>query len=114
MELKRQLAARPPVATQIWFVDRMLDYYKFSAMCDHLPIEHNALREIYPSAPLFGVQVFNIKSTEYVETMPTFCMVPGIWAVMSDGSVKWLTDPYAQESEIGALTVDKNAQNLKS
>lgn len=88
LEIKRQLAARPPVATQIWFVDKTVEYYKFSAMCKNFPAERNELQNLFPSQPLFGVEVFSIKSAEYVETMPTFCMVPGIWVVMSDGSVE--------------------------
>lgn len=106
IELKRQLAERPPVATQIWFVDR---YAEYNAMLSYCKRADEVSRNFYSMPALLGMPLFNVESAAYNDSLPSFCMVSGIWAVMSDGSVKWLTDPYAQEAKISALTVDKNA-----
>ena len=90
MELKRQLAARPLVATQIWFVDRLADYHRMLSYCKR--VDDAKPKSLYAIPSPFGLPVFYVESKAYNDSLPTFCMVPGIWAVMSDGSVKWVEE----------------------
>ena len=90
MELKRRMAARPPAAIQIWFVDRLADYHRMLSYCKQ--VDSVRPKSLYTIPPPFGLPIFNVESAAYNDSLPTFCMVPGIGAVMSDGSFEWVEE----------------------
>lgn len=89
LEATRRFREMPPVATRIYFVDRLEAYYRLSLICSNRKPEPS-IPGMFISPPLAGVPLFNMRSAEYTEEMPSCCATPGIWAIMSDGTHKRL------------------------
>lgn len=84
IEAKKQLDKLGPIITELWFVDRPAEYAAFLTATSPSP-----------QSGLIGVKVFRVAADE-VFAMPQerrlnakmFQMMPGIWAVMSNGAVQ--------------------------
>lgn len=91
-EFQRKIDSMKPIATELWFVDRPQAYFTFfgsmSELCKQSP----------NSFGLYGIRVFNTRSAD-VLNLPrdrrlaarVFQMVPGVWVLMSDGTVQEMT-----------------------
>lgn len=75
---------RYPVATDLWFVDKHIEYERFVGLCE--PRQH-----AYPPYTFFGVRVHQIflelLTDEDHSRLPWYCKQQGIWIVFSNGLV---------------------------
>lgn len=86
MEATKRIREMPPVARRIYFMDRQ-EAYQNLVVLTRSRTSNDATVFGYP---LWGIPVFNLSTKDYVDGMPTCCMLPGIWAEMSDGTYKRL------------------------
>jgi hypothetical protein len=84
--VKKEFDKLGPVVTEIWFVDRPADYVDFVSKPSAIPTD---------SMYWYGVRVFNVNSVDMWVLPPerrlamrVFQMMPGIWMVMNDGTVR--------------------------
>ena len=85
-KLRERFKDAPPTARSIYFMDRQEAYSDFTSSIRKRPVEQVALLGL----PISGVHLFNLSTKNYVDGMPQCCSLPGIWAIMSDGTYKQL------------------------